>query len=158
MRQNFLLCLRGGNWDTKPARRSHPSFPYCLCHSLRAAVAAVTRHGRRRLSPLWLPLSLSRDFLFPVRLPASPTHRRPWPGSVGGVATRGEMVEASRKMLTGRMAGCPPPVPHLHPSPLPHLSCTDQQWEEKVAHVSRLSLSLPLSLCFYPSIPLKLYC
>lgn len=107
--QNFLFCLWGGNWDTKPARASHPSFQFSLCHSLRVTVAALTRHGRYCLLSQWLPLS--HDFLFPVQLPASPTHQHPWPGSGGGVDSRGEMVEASRKMLTGKMAA--PPIPFL---------------------------------------------
>lgn len=142
MWQNFLLCLWGCNWDAKPARRSHPSFPFSLSVILSKqlwqlwlvmAAAATTSHPRGFLS---LSLSLSHDFLFPVQLPASPTHRLPWPGSVGGVATRGETVEARRKTLTGRMAGAPPPP--SSPLPLPHLSCTDTRWEEKVVQCTFL--------------------
>lgn len=101
-----------------------PSLPGEATQASRFLSLSFSQSGCGSCGTSWPPppltpvaSSLSHDFLFPARLPASPTHRRPWPGSVGGVATRGETVEASRKMLTGRMAGCPPPsVPRLHPS------------------------------------------
>lgn len=108
------------------------------------------------LTPMASSLSLSRDFLLPVWLPASPTHRCPWPGGVGGVATRGETVEASRKPLTGRMAGCPPP-----PSPtfIPSSSSSSPQLHRQtVKRQSSICFLLSLSLSLTVSITMKLSC
>lgn len=150
MWQNFLLCLRGGNWDTEPAGRSHPSFPFS--HSLRVTVAAVAHHGCRRLSPPRLPLALSHMiscFLCgsPPRPPTGARGQAVW----GGVATRGETVEASRKTLTGRMAGCPPPQP---PTFTPSSSSSSPQLHRQtVKRESSTRFLLPLSLSLSAVLP-----
>lgn len=149
MLQNFLLCLLGGNWDTKPAGRSYPSFPcspsvilserlWQLWHVMAAAAAAAFHpHGF---------LSLSHDFLFPVWLPASPTHRRPWPAGAGGVATVGETVKMNRKTLTGRMAGRPPSPSTLHLHPFLLLLTLAAHRESRTHFLFSLSLSLSVFL------------
>lgn len=49
MWQNLLLCVRGGNWDTKPARRKHPNFHFV------SSLFSQTNSGSCFTS--WLPAS-----------------------------------------------------------------------------------------------------
>lgn len=51
--------------------------------------------------------SLSHDFLFPVWLPASPTHWHPWPGSLGVWSPEGRQLNQAGRH---RQEGCPPPL------------------------------------------------
>lgn len=148
------FCLREGNWDAKPARASHSRFPFSLfCHSLKATVAALTRHGRRCrccLPPAWLPffhslsltLSLMISCFLCSSLPCPPIGAQAWQRrGHQGEDSRGEQEAADRK------DGRPPALPPLRPLPatfipLPHLSCTVRQRKEKVLLFKCVSFTL----------------
>lgn len=120
-------------------------------------MAAAARHGRRRLSPPWLPLSLSLmiSCFLCGSLPRPPTGAHGL--AVSGVwPPEGKTVEASRKTLTGRMAGCPPP---LSPTFIPSSSSSSPQLHRQtVKRESSICFLLSLSLSFTASVTMELSC
>lgn len=97
MWQNFLLCLRGGNWDTKPAGRSHPSFPFSLSVILSErlwqlwhVMAAAASHPRGFLSLFMISCFLCGS------LPRPPT------GARGLAASEAWPPEGRRLKRAGR--------------------------------------------------------
>lgn len=115
------FCLRGGNWDAKPARASHSSFPFSSLLSFSQSGGGSSDTSWPPPPP-WLPLfhpltlSLMISCFLCSSLPRPPTGARAW-------QRRGHQREDSRcKQEDGdRKDGRPPSPPpsspphHLHP-------------------------------------------
>lgn len=61
------FCLRGGNWDAKPARASHSSFPFSSLLSFSRS-GGGSSDTSRPLPPPWLPPFHSLSLTLPLMI------------------------------------------------------------------------------------------